>query len=110
MQVLSYSKRRHCLNQFKDEQSENSSPERKGNSSCRRKNNSLELRPTKHSRVDAATDVMDKHTDDQRNMGIYSGEQAPHMQEFEEGSSRCILTGMKPPRQSRFIWSDKTDR
>ncbi|KAI5412797.1 hypothetical protein KIW84_057428 [Lathyrus oleraceus] len=49
-----------------------------------------------------------------------------HVQEFEEGNheiegspdcspsiNQCILTSMtaiRPPRQSRFIWSDKTDR
>ncbi|CAJ2638415.1 unnamed protein product [Trifolium pratense] len=123
-QVLSmyYSKRRHGLNQLNDEESEDNSLERKGNSSFRRKKDSPELRPAKHARIDAATGVMEKHIDDQH-MGIYSEEQATHMQEFEEvnyeieGSPDCspcisqrILTATKAPRQRRFIWSDKTDR
>lgn len=126
-QVLSmyYSKRRHDLNQLNDEESENNSLEPKGYSSCRRKKDSPELRPAKHARIDAATDVMHNQIGEQHNMGIHSGEQVVHNQEFEEGNyeiegsqdcspciSQSILTAMtpKPPRQTRFIWSDKTDR
>lgn len=120
-----YSKRRHDLNQLNDEESENNSLEPKGYSSCRRKKDSPELRPAKHARIDAATDVMHNQIGEQHNMGIHSGEQVVHNQEFEEGNyeiegsqdcspciSQSILTAMtpKPPRQTRFIWSDKTDR
>ncbi|KAI5440336.1 uncharacterized protein LOC127100750 isoform X2 [Lathyrus oleraceus] len=101
-QVLSmyYSKRRQCLNQLNAEESENNSLQRK--------------------------DVMGKHIDEQHNMDIHSKELVTHVQEFEEGNheiegsqdcspsiNQCILTSMtamRPPRQSRFIWSDKTDR
>lgn len=117
-----YSKRRNCLNQYNDEETENNSLERKSSSSRRRKKNSPELRPAKHARIDTATDV-DMHIDEQLNMGIHSGEKATHTQEFEEANceiedsqeccpriSQCILTTMKPPRQRRFVWSEKTDR
>ncbi|CAL5187324.1 unnamed protein product [Lathyrus oleraceus] len=125
-QVLSmyYSKRRQCLNQLNAEESENNSLQRKGNSSYRRKKDFPEFRPSKYARIDA--DVMGKHIDEQHNMDIHSKELVTHVQEFEEGNheiegsqdcspsiNQCILTSMtamRPPRQSRFIWSDKTDR
>ncbi|KAJ1411476.1 hypothetical protein SESBI_21175 [Sesbania bispinosa] len=124
-QVLSlyYSKRRHCHNQFNDEENEDDSLERKRNSSRRRKRNSTELRPAKHARIDAATDVVGVHTEKQHNLGIHSGDHATHMQEFDEDNNeiegsqdccplirQCVLTKMKPARQRRFLWSDKTDR
>ncbi|TKY51464.1 B-block binding subunit of TFIIIC [Spatholobus suberectus] len=119
-QVLSmYSSkyRRHFLNQFKDEENEDNSPECKGNSSRRRKKKSTELRPAKHARIDAVT-VEDMHIEEAHNLGVHSGECAPHMQEFEEIVpqdcipliNQSILTKMKPTRQRRFIWSDKADR
>ncbi|CAI8595722.1 unnamed protein product [Vicia faba] len=122
-QVLSmyYSKRRHGLNHLNDEESENNSLERKGNSSRRRKKDSSEFRPSKYARNDAI--VMDKHIDEPQDMDIHSKELVTHVQEFEEGNyeiegsqdyspsiSQCILTSMRPPRQSRFLWSDITDR
>lgn len=115
-----YSKRRHCLNQFNDEESENNSLEHKGYSR-RRKKSSPELRPAKHARIDTATDVVGMHIEEQHNMVM--GEHATHMQEFEEDNceiegsqdccppiSQCVSIKMKPTRQKRFIWSDKTDR
>ncbi|KAK7264858.1 hypothetical protein RJT34_32471 [Clitoria ternatea] len=122
-QVLSmyYSKRRHWLNQFKDE--ENSSLECKGSSSRRRKNNSLEVKPAKKARIDAVTDVLSMNKEEPHNLDLHSRQHATHVEEFEEddyeieGSqgcipliSQCVLTKMKPTRQRRFIWSDKTDR
>lgn len=117
------SKRRHCLKQFKDEGNENTTLECKGSSSRRRKYNSTELRPAKHARIDEATDV-DMHIEEQDNLVSHSGERATHTQEFEEdghheieGSqhccpliTQCVLSKMKPTRQRRFVWSDKTDR
>ncbi|XP_027358131.1 uncharacterized protein LOC113867201 isoform X2 [Abrus precatorius] len=123
-QVLSvYSgKRRRCLNQFKDEGKDNNLLEYKGSSSCRRRKRSTDLRPAKHARIDAATDFAGMHIEP-HNLGVHSGEHATHMQESEgddnevEGSqdcipliSQCVLTKMKPTRQRRFVWSDKTDR
>ncbi|KAK7271540.1 hypothetical protein RJT34_27516 [Clitoria ternatea] len=122
-QVLSmYSSRhRRCLNQSKDE--ENSSLECKGSTSRRRKNNSTELKPAKHARIDAATDVLSMNKEEPHNLDLHSGQHATHVEEFEEddyeveGSqgcipliSQCVLTKMKPARERRFIWSDKTDR
>ncbi|KAK7282250.1 hypothetical protein RIF29_10882 [Crotalaria pallida] len=125
-QVLSvcYSKRRHCLNHFKDEGNENNALECKGTSSRRRKKDFTELRPAKHARIDAASDAVGMHMEEQYNLGIHSEEHATHLQELEEddhneieGSQDCcppisqsVLSKMKPTRQRRFIWSDKTDR
>ncbi|XP_019460992.1 PREDICTED: uncharacterized protein LOC109360501 [Lupinus angustifolius] len=132
-QVLSvyYSNRRHCYNQLKDEGIENNSLERKGTSSHHRKKDSTELRPAKHARIGAATDAVGMHMEEhgthskeQYNLGIHSKEHGTHLHEFEEddhnemeGSqdccppiSQCVLSKMKPTRQRRFIWSDKTDR
>ncbi|TKY53823.1 hypothetical protein E2542_SST25366 [Spatholobus suberectus] len=116
--MYSSKRRRHFLNQFKDEENEGNSPECKGNSSRRRKKKSTELRPAKHARIDAVTDVEDMHIEESHNLGVHSGECAPHMQEFEESvpqdciplTSQSILTKMKPTHQRRFVWSDKTDR
>ncbi|KAK7313964.1 hypothetical protein VNO77_39171 [Canavalia gladiata] len=120
-QVLSM-KRRHCLNQLKDEEKENNSLKCKGSSSRRRKKNSTELRPAKHARVDTVNDGVGMHIEEPHNLGVHSGECATHMEEFEEddyeaeGSqdcipiNQCVLTKMKPKRQRRFVWSDKTDR
>ncbi|XP_061338236.1 uncharacterized protein LOC133285090 isoform X2 [Gastrolobium bilobum] len=120
-QVLSVysSKRRHCLNLFKDEENENNSLGRKGKHS---KKNSTELRAAKRAKMDAATEVVGVR-EEEYNLGVHSGDDATHMQEFEEddyeieGSqdhcpliSQCVLSKMKPTRQRRFIWSDETDR
>ncbi|KAL5122069.1 hypothetical protein HKD37_02G002945 [Glycine soja] len=119
-QVLSmYKSHRRFVYQFKDEKIEDNSPECKGNSSRRRKKKSTELRPAKHARIDdAVTDVVDMHIEGSQNLDVHSGECATHMQEFEESMpqdcipliSQRVLTKMKPTRQRRFIWSDKTDR
>lgn len=58
------------------------------------------------------------HIEGSQNLDVHSGECATHMQEFEESMpqdcipliSQRVLTKMKPTRQRRFIWSDKTDR
>ncbi|KAK7386106.1 hypothetical protein VNO78_26063 [Psophocarpus tetragonolobus] len=125
-QVLSmyYSKRRrHFLNQLKDEDKADSSPDHQGSSSRRRKKNSTELRAAKLARVDAVTNVVDMDIEESLNLGMHSGERATHLPEIEEedyeveGSqecipliSQCMLTKMKPTRQRRFVWSDKTER
>ncbi|RDX90912.1 hypothetical protein CR513_27175, partial [Mucuna pruriens] len=118
LSMYSSKRRRHFLNQFKDEEKEDNSPECRGNSSRCKKKSSTELRPAKHARIDAVTDVVDMNIEESRNLGVHSGECATHMQEFEESVpqdsipliSQCVLTKMKPTRQRRFVWSDKTDR
>ncbi|KAL2317767.1 hypothetical protein Fmac_031643 [Flemingia macrophylla] len=120
-QVLSmyYSmRRRHSFNQFKDGETDDNAPECNGNSSSCRKQKITELRPTKHQRIDSGADVVGMHIEGSHNLGVHSGECASHNQEFEESApqvripliSQCFLTKMKPTRQRRFIWSDKTDR
>ncbi|KAE9605186.1 putative B-block binding subunit of TFIIIC, winged helix-turn-helix DNA-binding protein [Lupinus albus] len=132
-QVLSvyYSNRRHCYNQLKDEGIENNPRGHKVTSSHHRKKDSTELRPAKHARTDAATNAVGihmeehgTHSKEQYNLGIHSKEHDTNLHEFEEddhyemeGSedccppiSQCVLSKMKPIRQRRFIWSDKTDR
>ncbi|CAJ1966952.1 unnamed protein product [Sphenostylis stenocarpa] len=110
--------RRHFVNQFKDEEKEDNSPEGQGNSSSRRKNKSIDLRPAKRARIDAVTDVVDMHFEESHNLGVHSGQCATHMQGLEESMpedcipliNQCVLNKMKPTRHRRFIWSDKTDR
>ncbi|CAJ1936516.1 unnamed protein product [Sphenostylis stenocarpa] len=113
-----YSSKRHrrFINQFKDEEKEDNSPECIGNSSRCRKRKSTELRHAKHATIDAVTDVVDMHIEESHNLGVHSGDCATDIQEIEsmaEDSSphinQCVLNKMKPTRHRRFIWSDKTD-
>ncbi|XP_014520601.1 uncharacterized protein LOC106777531 isoform X1 [Vigna radiata var. radiata] len=115
--MFSCKRRRHFVNQFKDDEKEDTSLEGMGNSSCLRKVKSTHLRPTKHARIDALTDVVDTHIEESHNLDVHSGDCATDMQEFEESVpedctpfiNQCV-NKVKPTRHRRFIWSDKTDR
>nr|KYP44573.1 hypothetical protein KK1_033920 [Cajanus cajan] len=113
-QVLSmyYSmRRRHSINQFKDEEKEDNSPECNSNSSRCRQKKFTELRPAKRAKIDAVTDV-GMHIEESHNLGMHSGECASDIQEFEDSVpqdsipliGQCLLTKVKPTRQKRFIW------
>ncbi|KAK8468135.1 hypothetical protein PHAVU_007G234600 [Phaseolus vulgaris] len=118
LSMYSCKRRRHFVSQFKDEEKDDNSPEGMGDSSCRRKNKFTDLRPAKHARIDALTDVVDMHIEQSHNLDVQSGDCATDMEEFEESMpedctpliNQCVLKKMKPTRHRRFIWSDKTDR
>ncbi|KAK7355373.1 hypothetical protein VNO80_14628 [Phaseolus coccineus] len=118
LSMYSCKRRRHFVSQFKDEEKDDNSPEGMGDSSCRRKNKFTDLRPAKHARIDALTDVVDMHIEQSHNLDVQSGDCATYMEEFEESTpedctpliNQCVLKKMKPTRHRRFIWSDKTDR
>jgi len=109
---------RHFISQFKDEEKDNNSPESMSDSSRRRKNKFTDLRPAKHARVDALTDVMDMHIEESHNLDVHSGNCATDMEKFEEStpedctplSNQCVVKKKEPKHHRRFSWSDKTDR
>ncbi|XP_027908281.1 uncharacterized protein LOC114167388 isoform X2 [Vigna unguiculata] len=118
LSMYSCKRRRHLVNQFKDEENDDNSPEDTGNASCCRKNKSTDLRPAKRARTDALTDVVDMHIEEPHNLDVHSEDCATDMQEFGESMpegctlliNQCVLNKMKATRRRRFIWSDKTDR
>lgn len=130
MQVLGvyYSKRRHGLNQFKDQahdclKNAKCSLKRKGRSSCCQEKDSPESRPAMHARIDAATDSAGIDMEEQ-DVCMDTGEHDTHMEGLQEDGhqeiennedfrpliNRCVLSKMKPTRRRRFLWSDETDR
>jgi len=116
--MYSCKRRRHFVSQFKDEEKQDNSPEGMGDSSCRRKNKFTELRPAKHARIDALTDVVDMHIEQSHNLDVQSGDCATGMEEFEGSTpedctpliNQGVLKKMKPTRRRRFSWSNKTER
>ncbi|KAK8463670.1 hypothetical protein PHAVU_011G011400 [Phaseolus vulgaris] len=118
LSMYSCKRRRHFVSQFKDEEKQDNSPEGMGDSSCRRKNKFTELRPAKHARIDALTDVVDMHIEQSHNLDVQSGDCATGMEEFEGSTpedctpliNQGVLKKMKPTRRRRFSWSNKTER
>ncbi|KAI4355444.1 hypothetical protein L6164_004219 [Bauhinia variegata] len=132
-QVLSMysSKRRHCLNQLKDEDSLDHLPRRKRVASHLKNRSSLESRPAKSARIDPAAEIVSTHIGEQDASDTASGDDATHSQEFQDDDQceiedseanenengdcyplirQCVLSKNKPTRQRRFVWSDETDR